>query len=147
MTASPLLQVHRRGADGPGELLGTARPLWAGVVQALPPFDAELARRPYAAAELVVVSVDAPTGRDVVGLRPALVSYDEADRIAVDNGLSGLFAPTGDWMVALELEEEVDDPHEHDDDCCWHRRHPGPCRIGDPWWCRIFCVSGSCNPC
>lgn len=177
MTASSNLRVHRRGASGPGERLGEARLLWPGVAQALPPLDAVLGRTPHRADELMVVPLEdsgtaggqttaAAAPIRVLRLRPALVSYADAERLAGEHGAAGMFSATTAWMVALELGDPDADPESgrgnldpggarpdvwphppHDPDCAWPFPHPGWCRVLQPWWCRIFCVSSSCDTC
>lgn len=147
------LRVHRsvpRGsgsrlsARGVGEQLGRAQLLAPQLAQVEPPLDALLNRVPHRADDLVLVTGDEERPRvvDVVRLRPCLVDFDEACRVAAENDAADLFLPSDTMMVALEL------------------AHPlaigAPAhlsigsmdlvQLGSSWLCKIFCVS-SCKSC
>lgn len=147
------LRVHRRatGATGPrsglrgvGEAIGAARLLAPQLAQVEPPLDELLNRVPHKGEDLVVLAGDEKRPRviEVIRLRPCLVDYDEACRLAAQHRADGLFLPSTTGMVALELCEPL---------AIGAPTHleigsMNLDQLGASWLCKIFCVT-SCKSC
>lgn len=127
-----------------GEEIGSAQLLAPQLAQVSSPLDDLFNRVPHRSADLVLVSELGGRSRvvDVARLRPCLVDFDEACRLATENGADNLFLPSNGAMVALELAEPL--------------AIGGPThlsigsmdltQLGSSWLCKIFCVT-SCKSC
>lgn len=145
------LRVHRRAKEGPGarpglrgigEQVGEACLITPHIAQVVPPLDDLLGRIPHKAADLVVVATDGDRSRaiDVSSLQPCLIDYDEACRVAAENGAAELFLQPSELMIVLELSEPLALGARLDLDVTDVRS------LGASWWCRVFCLA-DCKSC
>lgn len=101
-------------------------------------------RVPHKGDDLVIVVGDKERSRviDVVRLRPCLIDFDAACRLATENDAVDLFLPSSGTMVALELAQPL---------ALGAPTHLGIGsmdlhQLGSSWLCKIFCVT-SCKSC
>lgn len=99
---------------------------------------------PHKGDDLVLVVGDEERSRviDVVRLRPCLIDFEEACRLATENDAADLFLPSNGTMVALELAQPLAlgaPTHVAVGSMDIHQ-------LGSSWLCKIFCVS-SCKSC